>query len=94
MFPVDWLIKKVTISEAEAAHPGIRDKRVLQFPNAGKSFGFQNKQWEALKAKMKPGDELWTFASPGESWRNLAGRSGIVLLRDGEAVADIITLMN
>jgi hypothetical protein len=92
--PRDWLIKKITISEAEAAHPGIRGERLLQFPNAGKPFGFQNDLWESLKAKMKPGDELWTFRSSGESWRNLAGRSGIVLLRDGEAIADIITLMN
>jgi hypothetical protein len=96
--PRDWLIKKITISEAEAEHRG---ERLLQFPNAGKPgfhggkpFGFQNDLWESLKAKMKPGDELWTFCSPGGSWRNLAGRSGIVLLRDGEVIADIITVMN
>jgi hypothetical protein len=43
---------------------------------------------------MKPGDELWTFCSPAESWQNLAGRRGIVLLRDGMAIAEIVTLMN
>ena len=64
--PRDWLIKKITISEAEAAHPGIRDERMLQFPNAGKPFGFANHQRGSLKAKMKPGDELWLFRSSGE----------------------------
>jgi hypothetical protein len=43
---------------------------------------------------MQPGDELWTFASSAESFRHLAGRSGIVLLRDGRAVAEIVTLMS
>jgi hypothetical protein len=39
-------------------------------------------------------DELWTFATSAESFRRLAGRAGIVLLRDGNAIAEIVTLMN
>jgi hypothetical protein len=93
MFPAEWLIEKITVAEAEAAHPGIRDERVRRFPDAAKPFGFNNDKWESLKSAMKPGDELWTFSSSAKSFEDLAGRSGIVLLRSGEAVAEVVTLV-
>jgi hypothetical protein len=94
MIPADWLVEKVTVAEAEAAHPGIRDERVQRFPDAAKPFGFQNDKWESLEAAMLPGDQLWTFCSPKASWEHRAGRSGVVLLRDGEAVVMIVSVMN
>jgi hypothetical protein len=94
MIPPEWLVERITVAEAEAANPGIQDERVRRFPHAAKPFGFQSDQWEALKAAMKPGDELWTFCSSAKTFKDLAGRSGIVLLRDGDAVAEIITLMS
>lgn len=94
MFPTDWLVEKISVAEAEAAHPEMRDEGVTRVPSAAKAFGFKNEKWESLKAEMQPGDELWTFCSPAESWQNHAGRRGIVLLRDGLAVAEIITMMN
>jgi hypothetical protein len=93
-FPADWLVEKITVAEAEAAHPGIRDERLRRFPDAARPFGFNNQKWEALKSTMQPGDELWIFCSSAESWKDLAGRRGIVLLRNGQAIAEIVTLMN
>lgn len=93
-FPADWLVEKITVAEAEAAHPGLRDERPRRFPDAAKPFGFNNEKWQALKSMMQPGDELWIFCSSAESWKDLAGRRGIVLLRNGEAIAEIVTLMN
>jgi hypothetical protein len=46
------------------------------------------------KAEMCPGDELWTFRSPPDSWQLLAGRAGIALVRDEKPIRTIITLMN
>jgi hypothetical protein len=43
---------------------------------------------------MQPGDELWTFSSPAESWKYLAGRAGVALVRDGKPIKVVITLMN
>jgi hypothetical protein len=95
LVPVQWLVKKVTIAEAEASHPGIRDERTARFPEAAKPFGFQHAEWEALKAKMLPGDELWEFDSPPASWQDLAGRAGFVLIRGGgEQLSSILTFMN
>jgi hypothetical protein len=50
--------------------------------------------WEALKRKMRPGDELYKFTSPRETWANLAGRAGIALVRQGEVIATMITRMS
>ena len=94
LIPKAWLDKKVTIAEAEAAHPGINDERVQRFPDAAKPFGFKSGQWEAIKAAMQPGDELWTFVSPKESWENLAGRAGIAVVRDGNPVMVLTTMLN
>jgi hypothetical protein len=92
--PKAWLDKKISIEEAEALHPGVRDERVQQMPEIAKPFGFLNSNWEALKAAMQPGDELWTFASPPDSWQNLAGSGGVVLVRDGTPIKALITIMN
>jgi hypothetical protein len=92
--PKEWLQKQITVAEAEALHPGIRDERVRRVPEAAKPFGFMNQQWEALKAEMKPGDEIWSFSSPAQTWEDLAGRAGVVLIRDGKVVKMLVTAMN
>jgi hypothetical protein len=92
--PADWLDEEITVEEAERRHPGITDERVARHPELGRPFGGLSPQWEQLKAQMQPGDQLWTFASKPDSWRHLAGRAGVALIRDGAAIAVITTLMN
>lgn len=94
MIPVAWLQEKVTVAQAEAAHPGITDDRIARFPDAGKPFGFQHQKWEDFKAAMLPGDELWTFSSPADSWQHLAGRAGIAIVRNGVPIRSFVTAMN
>ena len=78
-----WLVKKVTVEEAEAAHM-----------HDGVAFGRGNTSWAALKSQMLSGDELWEFRSPKESWAHMCGRAGICLVRDGEVISSKVTLMN
>lgn len=94
MIPKEWLQEKLSVADAEAAHPGITDDRVTRFPDAGRPFGFQHGEWEELKAAMLPGDELWAFSSPAESWKHLAGRAGFAVVRDGVPIQVIVTVMN
>src|SRR4051812_40738470 len=61
----DWLTKRVTVAEAEAAHT-----------HEGVPFGFSNRAWVAIKQTMLPGDEIWEFSSPDESWAQRCGRGG------------------
>jgi hypothetical protein len=92
--PKAWLDKKISIAEAEAAHPGVNDERVQRMPEIAKPFGFLNSQWEALKAEIQPGDELWSFASPPKSWEDLAGSAGVALVRDGNPIKVLVTMRN
>jgi hypothetical protein len=86
----DWLQKRLTVAEAEAAY-AVRDSRLGPDPVP---FGFQNNEWRALVAAMQDGDELWEFTSPPESWQGLHGRAGVALVRRGEVVRTIVTTMN
>jgi hypothetical protein len=86
----DWLQKRTTVSEAEAAHM-VQTDRLGPEPIP---FGFQNDRWRDLLAEMQQGDELWEFCSSQESWARLAGRAGIVLVRNGEIIGSIVTKLN
>jgi hypothetical protein len=82
------LLDKLTVEEAEANPIRIRETGEL------KPFGYMSGQWESLKRAMRPGDELYRFTSSPESWKHLAGRAGIALVRDGEIVDTLVTMMN
>jgi hypothetical protein len=51
-------------------------------------------RWKPFIALMQPGDELWRFCSPDHTWPNLAGRAGYAIVRDGEIVHSLVTLLN
>lgn len=85
-----WLTTRLTIDEAEAAN-------AVQHEHLGPDpvpFGFQNEAWERMKADLRPGDELWEFCSPPDSWKNLCGRKGIAIVRDGTTVAHLTTVLS
>jgi len=84
---MNW--RKTTVAEAEARHPGNPDVPRLQHV-----FGGLHREWEALKAAMQPGDELYAFHSSPESWHALAGRRGFALVRNGKVVRKVVTLLN
>jgi hypothetical protein len=92
--PKEWLDKKISIAEAEKMFPGVNDERVRSMPEIAKPFGFLNARWEDLKAQMQPGDELWTFHSPSQTWQDLAGSGGVVVVRDGVPIQALVTVMN
>ncbi len=79
----DWLSEKVTVRQSEAANM-----------SGGKAFGYQHRKWERLKQDMQPGDELWEFCSPEDTWVHLKGRQGYAVVRNGEIVTTLITSMN
>jgi len=86
----DWLQQKLTIEEAESKNL-IFDSRLGA---KGVPFGFGYAAWKALIGQMIEGDELWEFVSPADTWQEQGGRAGIVLVRNGEVVDAIVTLMN
>jgi len=88
--PKKWLKRIITIDETEKEHM-VNDKRLGRKPVP---FGFQHEAWVHLKAKMQAGDELWEFSSSEESWKHLAGRAGICIVRQGKVVYSLVTIMS
>ncbi len=82
-----WLQSEITKEEAEAGH-------MVEIEGRKVPFGHMSLVWSRLLDKMQDGDKLYEFRSSDHSWEHLAGRQGIALVRDGEIVADIITVMN
>ena len=85
--PRDWLRSPVGFGEIEA---WLADRARTIGP-AGDNIA---SDWQGLKAQMLPGDEIWYFSSGPESWRQLAGREGYALVRDGDVIDSLITGMN
>ncbi|MBE1302401.1 MAG: hypothetical protein GJ680_21125 [Alteromonadaceae bacterium] len=51
-------------------------------------------EWNELKAKMRDGDEIWSFSTSDKSWEMMCGRSGYALVRNGTVVFFCVTEMN
>ncbi|TWU32771.1 hypothetical protein Q31b_58140 [Novipirellula aureliae] len=58
------------------------------------SFGLGSKQWQRIKEQLQPGDKLYKFRSPPETWANMAGRAGIALVRDDKVIDTLVTALN
>jgi hypothetical protein len=86
----DWLQEKLTIAEAEAAHM-VQDERLGPDPIP---FGFQHSRWRDLLSQMRDGDEIWSFASSPDSFEHNAGRAGTALVRNGQIVTVLTSIIN
>lgn len=49
---------------------------------------------EAFLADAHPGDEIWRFRSPPDTWTKLCGRAGYGIVRDGRCVRIVVTMLN
>jgi hypothetical protein len=67
------------------------DAEVMSDPAVVDEF---HKTWNEFKSQIKDGDELWSFNSPKATWNQLAGRAGYAIVRGGEVVAAICTMVS
>jgi hypothetical protein len=85
--PNEWLSEKVNRQEFEAYLA-----RVLADPDSLESFKIKLR---LFVSKITPGDEVWSFASPPESWASLMGRAGFAVASGGGVVAcSLVTELN
>jgi len=89
--PIDWLDNKTSIEKLEKEHMITDHCRLGPNPIP---FGFQNARWIEFKSKIKNGDEIWNYASKGNSWGKLHGRAGICIVRNKEIIATLDTFMS
>jgi hypothetical protein len=83
VIPKQWLDRAISTEQAEAQN--LVD---------GVPFGAESGSWQSLKDSLQSGDSLWTYCSPLESFKALAGRCGIAVVRDGRVVMQLVTIMN
>lgn len=82
----DWLERQVSLREAwDIAGDGEALESVDEEAQA---------LWLTFTSQLKPGDTLWYWRTPPASWRNLAGRGGLAIERDGRFVDVLLTQMN
>ena len=95
---LDKLFSEGTQVEGPFSIEQIEKDNMIKVEKDGKSvvlaFGYINNDWEALKAQYQDGDKIYKFSSAEETWENLMGRAGYVLVRNNQIIAEIITLMN
>jgi hypothetical protein len=46
--------------------------------------------WRWIRDRLVPGDELWSFRAPEESWRQGCGRAGYAVVRGGAVVDGVL----
>jgi len=78
------LTKKMTVAEAEAKYM-VSDSRLGPEPVP---FGFSNREWRVLLAKMQSGDELWEYSNIAGA---LSGGGGLAVIRGSEVAGAIMT---
>ena len=79
LVPMGWLIEKVSLSAVD---------QELQRNSSLEA------EWRLVKARMKDGDECWSFRSPPETWQHMSGRAGYAIVREGRPVDGVVMLLN
>jgi hypothetical protein len=83
VIPRQWLDQEISVEQAEA-------KNMVD----GIPFGANSSAWKRLKDSLQDGGRLWTYCSSYESFKALAGRCGLAVVRDGRVVMQLVTIMN
>ena len=85
-----WLRRKTTLEEYQERRLDVGGR----LGPASVTFDYQSRRWLDFKRQIQEGDELWEFRSPFQTWLHLRGRQGICIVRDGEIIDSIVTVLN
>ena len=96
--PSQWLRRKDTPEEFERAQLE-RTAAAFALPLGrvqekfgARPFGTLTEKWRAVVQKLEPGDELWFFSSPSETFPQKLGCAGYAIVRAGAITDTLITL--
>ena len=82
--PLSWVTSRNrSLEDFESAH------RELE-----KWLPSDRDKFEALRQMVSEGDEFATFMSPPATWKNLRGRGGWAVIRDGIVIGQIVEIMS
>jgi hypothetical protein len=46
--------------------------------------------WEPIRQYLQPNDEIWLYGTPSGHWENMAGRQGVVIVRNARVVKEFV----
>jgi len=49
---------------------------------------------QAFKARLQPGDEVWSYDAPQAAWQDLHGERGLAIVRAGQVVETLVLMEN
>ena len=99
MIPESWLKERLQTTDVnelfkrELLSLGLSDADFNQLLSQGTSPAWLEK-WRQFIPQMLPGDELWSFESPPETWAALAGAAGYAIVRSGRVIASLSSRRN
>ena len=79
VIPMQWLRERTDATEEQ--------NRVLADPR-------YVDLWNDFARWLAPGDELWTFSSPPQSWADMMGRAGLAIVRSGIPIRAYVQVKN
>jgi hypothetical protein len=90
-----WVQDDIQWTKSEPAFPPFEwlTERI-SVDSIGSATGRNHAGLDRILARLTEHDELWQFSSPSDHWKNLAGRAGVALIRNGRSIAHVITIMN
>jgi hypothetical protein len=96
--PASWLVEPLASLELdEAVRTELRHLGVSEATGqtlAQRLAASFRVEWLELTQAATPGDAVWYFRSPQQTWAELAGRAGFALVRDGVPVAALVTQLS
>jgi len=95
----EWLIERcdnldardVCLREMSALELSDDNKRKL-VEKSEQVKRWQVEKWKPFVADLQPGDEVWRFRSPPETWSSFCGCAGYVVLRCGKIIRSLTTM--
>jgi hypothetical protein len=90
-----WVQDHIKFVKSQPAFPPaewLRER--ITIDHIGHATRGKSADWDRIRSRCTDRDELWKFSSPSDYWEGLAGRAGFALIRDGRAIAHVITMMN
>lgn len=86
---------QVTPEEIQSFAPSIRSMLSVCLKGTPALIGTADKRsLEAFLAQPQPADRFYLYCSDPQSWQDLAGRAGILIIRNGKQVAKYELFMN
>ena len=94
----EWLQKKlettdyVALASEELLSYGLVDKTAERELLDKLAKGPVPQRWKEFIQAMEPGDELWYYRSPKESWDSFSGCAGYAIVRNREVFSFFNTM--